>query len=198
MELEAYNDFSLENREGEVWKDIYDYEGSYQISNHGRVKSFIRKEFIKKQRLQQGKNYFDFRIKLRYASFIVHRLVALHFLDEPLPTQYSVEHIDGDYYNNYSTNLRWITNDDRGAKQSITPHYCMSEKMFNKKNVKYHGVSYHKSMSGKNKYVVVMKSKIHNINRQKYYFTPEEAARAYDDFIVKHNLKRNGNFIDNR
>ena len=50
-EIETYKDFSLEDREGEIWKDIYDYEGLYQISNHGRVKSLRRVIKTKDRRL---------------------------------------------------------------------------------------------------------------------------------------------------
>ena len=37
--MEIYENLSLEDMEGEVWKDIEGFEGMYQISNMGRVKS---------------------------------------------------------------------------------------------------------------------------------------------------------------
>ena len=36
--MEHYKNLSLENIEGEIWKDIPDYEGYYQASNLGRIK----------------------------------------------------------------------------------------------------------------------------------------------------------------
>ena len=40
--MEIYKNLSLENLEGEVWKDIPNYEGLYQVSNLGRVKMMSR------------------------------------------------------------------------------------------------------------------------------------------------------------
>ena len=40
--IEPFLNTSLISIEGEIWKDIYDYEGIYQISSFGRVKSLNR------------------------------------------------------------------------------------------------------------------------------------------------------------
>ena len=40
--MKAYENLSLEDMEGEVWKDVVGYEGLYQVSNLGRVKSLDR------------------------------------------------------------------------------------------------------------------------------------------------------------
>jgi hypothetical protein len=40
--LEPWNDFLLEDREGEEWRDVIGFDGYYQVSNHGRVKSLQR------------------------------------------------------------------------------------------------------------------------------------------------------------
>lgn len=62
---EIYNNLSLEDLPGEIWKDIKGYEGYYQVSNMGRIKSVARerktkggglyqiKELIKKQELSK-------------------------------------------------------------------------------------------------------------------------------------------------
>lgn len=114
------NSMSLE---GERWKDIPQYEGIYQASTLGRIRSLPRHYTDKLGRLQvqQGcilhqypmgkyKNYRKviLRRKNRYKNEAVHRLVALTYIPNPedLPT---VDHIDKDPSNNKVTNLRWAT-----------------------------------------------------------------------------------------
>ena len=47
MRLEAYKDLDLTDLEGEIWKDIYGYEAMYQVSNKGRIKSFLSNKILK-------------------------------------------------------------------------------------------------------------------------------------------------------
>jgi hypothetical protein len=47
MRLEAYKDLDLMDLEGEIWKDIYGYENMYQVSNKGRIKSFLSNKILK-------------------------------------------------------------------------------------------------------------------------------------------------------
>lgn len=103
----------------ENWKDIEGYEGSYMISNHGRVKSMKReafngfqmiqiKERIMKPCLNRGYVYVTLCKDGVHKSLKVHRLVAISFLNNPNNDKY-VDHIDGDKSNNKSFNLRWVT-----------------------------------------------------------------------------------------
>ena len=107
----------------EIWKDIKGYEGLYQISNYGRVKSLERQtklnlnkniNAIKKEKiLKQGKfgtrrNYLGvILIKNFQKSYkSVHRLVAEAFI--PNPNNYrEVNHIDENTMNNKVSNLEW-------------------------------------------------------------------------------------------
>ncbi len=45
--LEFYKDLEIADFEGEIWKDVYGYEGSYQVSNKGRIKSFLSNKILK-------------------------------------------------------------------------------------------------------------------------------------------------------
>lgn len=99
----------------EVWKDISGYEGIYQISNYGRIKSLSRFDTI--GRRIQGKmlkvqtnadGYFKITLchKSDKKTFLVHRLVALHFIPNPFKLP-EVNHKDVNVANNYAENLEW-------------------------------------------------------------------------------------------
>ena len=100
----------------EVWKDIKGYEGLYQISNLGRVKSLNRKinkrkciETIKKPSLT-NKGYFRLSLSKfgKKEYYHIHKLVAETFIPnkENKPT---IDHIDRNKTNNNVSNLRWAT-----------------------------------------------------------------------------------------
>lgn len=107
----------------EIWKDIKGYEEIYVISNYGRVASLNRVSADKNGRnvAYRGKMLTPhpnsrgyLRIQLKrdgiYRSYFIHRLVALHFVENPLPAEYNiVNHIDSDHLNNKAENLEWTT-----------------------------------------------------------------------------------------
>lgn len=116
-----YQNLSLEDMPGEVWKEIPDYNGVYLVSNLGRVKSSARivassigtncpyKERILKPLAAKGWYISVMLCKSGKAKrFDVHRLVAMAFVDNP-DGKPCVDHIDADRWNNVSTNLRWVT-----------------------------------------------------------------------------------------
>ena len=96
----------------ELWKDIEGYEGLYQISSHGRVKSFPRKAtrggIVKPSISTSGYVCTHLSKGGKVRTFQVHRLVAQHFIENPgnLP---EVNHIDEDKRNNHVSNLEWCT-----------------------------------------------------------------------------------------
>lgn len=100
----------------EIWKDIKGYEGLYQISNYGRVKSLPRmmknrkcEEIIKAPSVLP-KGYLKVSLckngKIKY--FFIHRLVAEAFI--PNPNNFPcVNHKDCNPRNNEVSNLEWIS-----------------------------------------------------------------------------------------
>lgn len=93
----------------EIWKDIKGYEGLYQISNLGRVKSFHRdSERILKNRNSSGGYQTLILTKNKTSkNFLVHRLVAESFIPNP-ESKKEVNHIDEDKTNNRVDNLEWM------------------------------------------------------------------------------------------
>jgi hypothetical protein len=100
----------------EIWKDIIGYEGQYQVSNLGRVRSLLnnirslRKEpLIRKLRIgKSGYYYLNIFKNQELKTLKPHRLVAEYFIDKIYGKDY-VNHIDGDKLNNKYTNLEWVT-----------------------------------------------------------------------------------------
>jgi hypothetical protein len=104
--------------EEEIWKEIEGYDGMYEVSNMGRVRSwkkrigfnkFTRGDLPVIRNLNFVLGYFHCHLSKNGISkaFKVHRLVAIHFIDNPENHRY-VDHIDGNKQNNYVSNLRWV------------------------------------------------------------------------------------------
>ena len=114
----------------EIWKDKKDYEGHYQVSNLGRVKSIkFGKEIILKQKINGG--YYSVNLSKNgiVKTYFVHRLVAEAFI--PNPNNYKeVNHKDEDKSNNIVTNLEWC---DRKYNQN----YGTKNEKFSKKVYQY-------------------------------------------------------------
>lgn len=105
----------------EIWKDITGFEGYYQVSNKGNVRSVERTQkngkgvmvHYKSRLLKQHPNSNGYlRVVLKKQNveekWFVHRLVALHFVDNSHPQDYMiVNHIDSDFLNNDANNLEW-------------------------------------------------------------------------------------------
>ena len=99
----------------EIWKDIKEYEGLYQVSNLGRVKSFPRNgtqvNAIKILTLKLHHTGY-YRVTLsknnKRIDKLVHRLVAETFIPNP-NRKPQVNHKDGDKLNNRVDNLEWNT-----------------------------------------------------------------------------------------
>ena len=93
----------------EIWKDITGFEGIYQVSNKGRIKSIVSGGLIMKTYILNT-NYeaIKFTVNGERTSHLVHRLVAREFC-EGYREHLDVNHIDADRLNNNSWNLEWVT-----------------------------------------------------------------------------------------
>lgn len=109
----------------EVWKDITGYEGHYQVSSHGVIKSMPRMRkskgssfaplcgrILKQKTSKSGYKCLHLTANEKHCHPSVHRLVALAFIDNP-ENKPTVNHIDGDKTNNKMSNLEWATSSEQ-------------------------------------------------------------------------------------
>lgn len=106
----------------EIWKDIPEFEGIYEVSTNGRVRSSKNKttnsilhgERKWKQRILRLKtDKSGYKRVCLYKNkkphdFLVHRLVAITFIPK-VEGKDNINHIDGNPSNNYIENLEWCT-----------------------------------------------------------------------------------------
>jgi hypothetical protein len=113
----------------EEWRDIPGWNGFYQVSTHGQVRSLTREEVTNNQwgqfkRVKSGRvlklqtrkdGYVTVRLKdrARGETYLVHRLVALTFL--PQQQGQEVCHNNGNKADNSIANLRWDTRKNNHA-----------------------------------------------------------------------------------
>lgn len=150
--------------EDEVWKEILGYEGSYWVSNKGRVKSSNR--ILKNN---SSKKTGHERISLSYLGvttrYSVHRLVAEAFLEREGGKDV-VDHIDHNPRNNEISNLRWVTHRENSWNR---------KKQANKTGYK------HVSKVG-NRYQAVIARCVGT------YDTAEEAHKAACEYLKSHDV----------
>lgn len=97
----------------QIWKDIEGYEGLYQVSNTGKVRSLNYRRTGKTKVIKQSTDKLGYKSVFlckdgKNKGYLVHRLVALAFI--PNPNNYPViNHKDENPSNNYYKNLEWCT-----------------------------------------------------------------------------------------
>lgn len=118
----------------EIWKRINDYP-DYEVSNLGRIKSLSRistRGFKLQERIIKGgidtRGYQMIHLSKKgiRKTFLVHRIVASHFIENPLNKE-DVNHINGIKTDNYVSNLEWCTTKEN-VNHAFRIGLCKSKK----------------------------------------------------------------------
>jgi len=179
----------------EIWKDIKDYEGLYQVSNMGNVKSLARVTINKKSKLKNAASYCVIRERILkptlnrgYYMLILckngtikyfknHRLVVTMFIGD-IPKDMVVNHKNGIKTDNRLDNLEIVTaceNTTHGVNRMKT-------------SSKFSGVSWNKSSQRWAANICIKRKMIHI----GYFNTEIEASKAYANKIAE--IKRENKY----
>lgn len=147
------------NNDEEIWKIMIGFEGRYQVSNRGRVRSVLSnhgryQEKIKSARLRSvtcAYLYVQLSIMDQPHHKAVHRAVAEAFIPNP-ENKPMVNHKDGSKLNNNASNLEWVTcaeNHLHAYATGLSVSYIAGRNRGLKSGItsKYHNVSWDVSRS---------------------------------------------------
>lgn len=112
------------------WYPVKGYEGLYEITKCGKVRSLPKKRVGVSIRYYKGKNLSPTKVSSGYLSVILfknglrdrwllHRLVASNFLDKIYNKDY-VNHKDKDKFNNHVDNLEWVSSIENNCHMQKT------------------------------------------------------------------------------
>jgi uncharacterized protein YlbG (UPF0298 family) len=173
--------------EQEIWKNVLGYEGLYQISNMGNIKSLDRviqrkdgRNYIKKGRvLNFSLTSWGYKIAVLYKNteqktYLVHKLMAINFLNHvPCGHKKVVNHKDFNRLNNKLSNLEIVSQRENTNKKHL------------ESSSKFTGVSFSKKTNS-------WTSSIH-IEGEKVYLgsckSEEEASELYEKALIALNKK---------
>lgn len=198
-----FKNLSLENLPGEEWKDIEEFEGYYQVSNLGRVKSLRREVWVEEgkfggyylpiperilriqiQKKRGGEAIVHFNKDAQKSSHRVSRLVAYAFI--PVTNKMEIVfHKNLDRLDNSVNNLYWA---------DVSDYSDMVKKKSNrfKKDGKF---SIYKGVT--RWFIMNIEDKEKGVKIRKTFQDEIEAAKKYDFYIDKFNLNRRKNFESN-
>ena len=128
---------SMDESTKEIWKDVVGYEGLYQVSNLGFIKSLKRttpkgnyhayREVPEKiMELHDSNGYLRVHLSLNGKGkfLFIHRIVASHFVGNYTKIKRFTNHLDGNKYNNAASNLAIVS----AAENKLHSYQVLGEK----------------------------------------------------------------------
>jgi len=168
----------------EIFKDIKGYEGYYQVSNLGRIKSrarvihrnnpnqyICRIRLLKQQKAKDGYMRVSLWKEKNSKAYLVHRIVAKHYVENNYNMPF-VNHKNGIRDDNNSNNLEWVSRLENNRYLRKTLKTTSS---------KYKGVSFFKRDKVWHASIMNNYKNIH----LGYHKTQEEAAKAYNKKAIE-------------
>lgn len=174
------------NVEKEIWKDMVGFEGRYQVSNHGRIRSILTNHGKYQEKLKKARPrsntckylYVQLSVKDKPYHEAVHRAVAKAFIPNPENKPY-VNHLDSDPYNNHAHNLEWCTNSENikhGYHQGFMTGEAAANRLLGQKygsSSRFHNVSWDAS---RQKWKATLKDKGKMVFQKRFDCEYEAAA----------------------
>ena len=145
---------------------------NYLIYEDGRVFSKNNNKFLKPDTIRSG--YFQIALykNKERKRFLIHRLVALHYVNNPRPDKYNiVDHLDRNKLNNNRTNLRWVDNYINSQNRTINKNNKLREQY----------IVYLKQYNNPYRFQITRNKNLH----KKQFKTIEEAKNYRDNFLLE-------------
>ena len=145
---------------------------NYLIYEDGRVFSKNNNKFLKPDTIRSG--YFQIALykNKERKRFLIHRLVALHYVNNPHPDKYNVvDHLDRNKLNNNRTNLRWVDNYINSQNRTINKNNKLREQY----------IVYLKQYNNPYRFQITRNKNLH----KKQFKTIEEAKNYRDNFLLE-------------
>ena len=180
----------------EIWKDVDNLP--YEVSSFGTVRRKAGTRHAHKNKTHvvpyiNNKGYLCVNLYLnsKVHKYLVHRLMALTFIPNPMELP-DVNHIDGNPLNVHLSNLEWVTK-SQNIKHAwdtglFTNRFANASVKRKGSSSKYVGVSWSNDRKLWCTHIGYMKRTI-ALGR---YVLEEEAAKAYDDYVIQNNLQALG------
>jgi hypothetical protein len=102
----------------EEFREIENFD-NYEVSNFGNVRNKKTEKLLKKRLSKNGYYRIDLRQNSKRSTLLIHRLVALTFIDNP-DDKPCIDHIDNNRANNDIRNLRWCTSKENQQNSKLS------------------------------------------------------------------------------